>query len=77
MSLRDRLRRLEGDMPDGCAHCVGWGPRVLYVNDPEAAESEPTSVPDHCTRCGRVPLTIEVIYESWPSNASAWGRLRP
>ena len=72
MSLRDRLARLEGGLPDGCAHCVGWGPRVLYVNDPELAESEPTTVPERCPRCGREPLTVIVEYvESWPPNAVA------
>ncbi len=73
MSFRDRLRRLEGGLPaPRCAHCVGWGPRVVVVNDPELAESEPTPVPARCPRCGREPLTVIVEYvESWPPDAVA------
>ncbi len=71
MSLRDRLRRLEGGLPDGCAHCADWGPRVLYVNDPEMAEAQPSPIPARCSRCGRQPLTIDVIYEEMPPHAVA------
>ncbi len=71
MSLRDRLRKLEGGLPDGCAHCIAWGPRVLYVNDPEMAEAQPPAVLERCPKCGRESLTIQVIYEDQQPNAVA------
>ncbi len=72
MGLKDRIGKLEGGLPDGCTHCVGWGPRVLYVNDPEAAEAEEPTTPERCTRCGYEPIEIRVEYvESWPPSAVA------
>jgi len=72
MALRDRLRRLEGGMPGPrCAACVGWPPSVVYVNDPAVQEAAGPTLPARCNRCGRAPLTIDVIYEDRPPNAVA------
>jgi len=71
MALRDRLRRLEGGMPDGCPTCVGLPPSVVYVNDPEVQAAASPTLPARCNRCGRKLLTIEVEYLDWPPNAVA------
>jgi len=70
MRLRDRIGKLEGGMPEGCAHCIAWGPRVVVVNDHEIAEDQPLPVPARCPRCGREPLTIDVIYEDCSLNVA-------
>jgi len=58
-------------MPDGCPTCAGWPPRVVYVNEPEVQEAAGPTLPARCNRCGRVPLTIEVIYEDRLLDAAA------
>jgi hypothetical protein len=79
MSLRDRLRRLEGDMPAPCcAYCVTWPPaRVVFPNDWDGERREPAT-PERCSRCGFEPITVVVEYvNDWRPLQPDWRSIRP
>ncbi len=64
MGVKDRLRRLEGDEPEGCPLCAEWlgdapegGAYEVLWDDPSLYEGEPPQdsgfdVPEYCPRCG-------------------------
>ncbi len=71
MSLKDRVRRLEGDAPNRCNNCREWGDFVRYEHDPaecdpgchEPAYTHGGGMPERC-ECGYEPLTV-LITHTW------------
>ena len=72
MSLRDRLRRLEGGLPaPRCAHCAEWGPtRLVWINDDTGSDHRPQP-PERCEHCGYKPISIAIEYVAWPPESVA------
>jgi hypothetical protein len=61
MSIKDRIRRLEGRRDASCPECR-LKPEVNYVVYPDKDDHTPE--PEHCPRCGRsLGFIIEVVYD--------------
>jgi hypothetical protein len=59
MSIKDRIRRLEGRGSAACPECRNTRPAINAVY-PE--DQEPS--PEYCPRCGRsLTIVIRVLYE--------------
>ena len=61
MSIKDRVRRLEGRSGPACPECR-MRPEVTHVVYPE--EGDPTPEPECCPKCDRtLGVVIQVVYE--------------
>jgi hypothetical protein len=59
VSINDRLKRLESELPERCDNCRTWGNRLLVIDDhSDGTDSEPTGPPERCGECGYEPPTI-------------------
>jgi hypothetical protein len=66
MTLRTRLRRLEGNLPDrGCLGCRARRGRVVIVESQRQADASITALqqlPPDCEVCGKRPeFIIEIV----------------
>jgi hypothetical protein len=63
MSIKHRLRRLEGNGPGGCRECR-LRPTPTYVVYPDEEDRTPPE-PEHCPECGSAVevVVIRVVYE--------------
>jgi len=69
VSIKARLRTLEGRDGPGCPECYRK-PQKIYAYYP--AEGEHAPEPERCTRCGRaLGVVFRVVYEGEGEGVSA------
>jgi hypothetical protein len=76
MTLRTRLRRLEGKLPDrGCPGCRDRRGRVVTVESQRQADDSITALqplPPDCVLCGERPEFILEIVRPFMGGKAAW-----